>query len=369
MTLARSLIATATAMAASAFVAHPAGADPSDEVTQTNLVSDMPGVATTLDPNLKNPWGIAFAPDSPFWFSDNNSGLSTLYDGQGNIIPLVVTIPAAPGQPAGTPTGIVWNSTQGFQVPVPNSNPASTAASVFIFATEDGTIAAWSPTISVPNAETFVDNSGSGAVYKGLALATNSGGNFLFATNFRAGTVDIFDSTFKQVTSSGGFTDPHIPSDYAPFGIANIDGDLFVTYAKQDAAKHDDVAGEGHGFADVYSSDGVLLRRFAEHGTLNSPWGIVRAPYGFRQFAGDILIGNFGDGTIHAYPPSGGFFSETLRGPHHHPIVIDGLWGLSTGTALNSDADTIYFTAGPNDEADGLFGSLTPGAGHGGGHW
>ena len=369
MTPAISPIAAAIAAAAGVLVAFPAGADPFDEVTQTNLVSDLPGVATTLDPNLKNPWGIAIAPDSPFWFSDNNAGLSTLYDGQGNIIPLVVTIPPAPGQPAGSPTGAVWNSTQDFQVPVPNSNPASTAASVFIFATEDGTIAAWSPTISFTSAETVVDNSASGAVYKGLALATNSSGNFLFATNFRAGTVDVFDANFNKATPSGSFSDPHIPSDYAPFGIANIDGDLFVTFAEQDAAKHDDVAGEGHGFVDVFSTDGVLLRRFAEHGTLNAPWGIVRAPYGFKHLAGDLLIGNFGDGMIHAYPPSGGRDGEVLRSQHHRPIVIDGLWGLAIGTGLNSDPDTIYFTAGPNGEADGLFGSLTPSTGHGDGHW
>ena len=333
---------------------------------QTNLVSDMPGNARVPDSNLLNPWGIAFIPGSPFWISDNNAGVSTLYDGQGTIIqvpnaqgqpvPFAVQIPgpggSAPGS-AGTPTGVVWNPTQGFTV------GAAKSPAVFIFATEDGTIAAWSPSVDRFHAILAADNSqgGNGAVYKGLALAPNSKGVFLFATNFRAGTIDVFDRAFKQVQLDGPFADPNIPAGYAPFGISVIDGDLFVTYALQDAQKHDDVAGEGHGFVDVFDTDGHLLRRFATRGALNSPWGVTRTSYAFGRFSGDILVGNFGDGRISAFSSHGELLGQ-LRDPRGQAIVIDGLWGLKFGGALASNPDALYFTAGINDEKGGLFGAL-----------
>lgn len=342
--------------------AMPATAS-AETVTQTNLVSNVPGVAKVLDKNLQNPWGIAFGPGDAFWFSDNNSGLSTLYDGQGNIVPLVVTVPAAPGQKTGTPSGIVANPTFGnptpdFQVAVPDSSPATTVAAPFIFDSEDGTISAWAPSVGLTKAVTVVNNSAAGAVYKGLAFATASSGNHLYATNFRAGTVEAYDGSFKRATLPGSFTDREIPRGYAPFGIANIDGDLYVTYAKQDAAKHDDVPGAGHGFVDVFSADGVLLKRFATRGALDSPWGIVRAPFGFGKLGGKILIGNFGNGWINVFPASGGASTGSLMVKSGNALAIDGLWGLTTGTAANSDPEKIYFTAGPKHETNGLFGSL-----------
>jgi uncharacterized protein (TIGR03118 family) len=346
----------------------------------TPLVSDLPG-ANVKDPNLKNAWGVTFSPAaSPFWISDNATGLATLYDGDGTIVKVVVTIPcpttAGQGSSCPTtaaPTGTVWNpTTAGFLV------PGTTTASHFIFATEDGTISAWAggtaATIDVNNAT--VPNPTNGAVYKGLAVGVNvngvivNGGTsptfvFLYATNFRAGTIDVFDAGFNQVTPGtpgkidGSFTDPNIPAGFAPFGIQNINGDLFVTYAKQNAVKHDDVAGPGNGFVDVFDTNGFLLRRFARRGPLNSPWGVARASFAFGQFSGDILVGNFGNGKINVFD-SGGHFIDELDDPSGKALVIDGLWTLTLGGGAKSSSDTLFFTAGPNGETDGLFGTITP---------
>jgi uncharacterized protein (TIGR03118 family) len=273
--------------------------------------------------------------------------------------------PNHPPNPApAAPTGLVWNPTTnvttGFLVPGTNL-PAS-----FIWDTEDGTIAAWTGGLTpADQAVLAVDNS-PGAVYKGLVFATNVHGVFLYAANFRAGTIDVFagngSAGFRPATPQeidGDFTDPKIPAGYAPFGIQNIDGDLFVTYAKQNAEKHDDVAGPGNGFVDVFDTDGHLLRRFASRGALNSPWGVTRASFAFGRFSGDILIGNFGDGKINAFD-SDGNFPATLKDAKGKPLVIDGLWNLALGGGRNSSSDTLYFTAGPNDEKDGLFGTITP---------
>lgn len=350
----------------------------------TNLTADLPGVAPNTDPALRNAWGVAFTPAaSPFWIADNASGCSTLYDGTGAKVALQVAIPLPDNsvpttacQPASSqtnprpptpaaPTGIVWNPTTspttGFLVPG-TSIPAS-----FIFDTEDGTLSAWAGTIPDPSrAVIAVDNSGSGAVYKGLVTGVNAHGVFLFATNFNAGTIDVFapngSTGFRSATKqemTGDFTDPYLPPGFAPFGIQNIDGDLFVTYAKQNADKHDDVPGPGKGFVDVFDTDGNFLRRFASRGPLNSPWGITRASFAFGQFSGDILIGNFGDGKIHAFDSDGNFLG-TLRDLKGKPIVIDGLWTLILGGGRNSRSDTLYFTAGPNDETNGLFATITP---------
>jgi uncharacterized protein (TIGR03118 family) len=348
----------AALLAATALTSATAMAADGPTFVRTNLVSNLAGVAKTTDPNMQNPWGIAFAPGGAFWFSDNTSGLSTLYDGQGDIVPLVVTIPGPSGA-VGTPTGMVWNPTLGGPSPAFTVTSGSkTAGAEFIFDSEDGTISGWSASVDFPSSVIAVDNSTSGAVYKGLALATNASGMYLYATNFRAGTVEVYDTNFKPATLTGSFTDPDIKPGYAPFGIANIDGDLFVTYALQDGAKHDDVAGPHHGYVDVFSADGVLLRHFATHGLLNSPWGIARAPYGFGQLAGDILIGNFGDGHIIAYPPAGGTPIGPLLNKQQTPVAIEGLWGLVTGTAAGADPDMVYFTAGPQQEANGLYGSI-----------
>jgi uncharacterized protein (TIGR03118 family) len=325
---------------------------------QTNLVSDGALSAQTPDQQLKNPWGIAAFPGGPFWIADNATGVSTLYDGHGNIIPLTVKIPPPKGSPAGTtaaPTGIVWNPNgQAFLL---QAQPA--LASLFIFATEDGTISAWNPTVDLHNAVLKVDNSegGSGAVYKGLALATNSQGVFLYATNFRAATVDVFDSKFQPAKLSGAFKDPKIPAGYAPFGIALIDGNLFVTYALQDPAKHDDLAAPGRGFVDVFDTDGHLITRFASRGALNSPWGIARAPLDFGPFSTRILIGNFGDGRISGYTSSGDFRGQ-LHNTSGHPVAISGLWSIQFGIEAAATPNKLYFTAGTNKEADGVFGSL-----------
>jgi len=345
------------ALAAAACFTTAVHADSDDfAYQQKNLVSDGAVQASTTDGHLKNPWGIVAFPGGPFWISDNGTGFSTLYDGKGDIVPLIVTIPPPANSPSGTPatpTGVVWNPNgQAFLL-------APGQAALFIFATEDGTIAAWNATVNRNAAVLKVDNSqgGNGAVYKGLALATNSHGVFLYATNFRNGTVDVFDSTFKPATLSGSFSDPRIPRGYAPFGIASIDGNLYVSYALQDAAKHDDVAGPGHGFIDVFDTNGNLIRRFASRGALNSPWGMVRAPLDFGGFSAHVLIGNFGDGHISAFNSDGDFRGQ-LRYSSGRRITIDGLWGLIFGTGVAADPNTLYFTAGTNGEADGLFGML-----------
>jgi uncharacterized protein (TIGR03118 family) len=321
---------------------------------QTNLDSNIAGRAATTDPNLANGWGIAFAPGGPFWINANHSGVSTLYRGDGSIVPLVVTVPGPAGAQSGfvaAPTGMIWNPTGGFLV------PGSKTPGIFIFDTEDGTISAWNPAVNFTNAVIAVDNSQSGAVYKGLAFGTNASGNNLYATNFFAGTVEAYDSQFQSVVTSGNFTDTHIPAGFAPFGIQNIDGDLWVTYAKQNAEKKDDVGGPGNGFVDVFDTDGHLLKRFAAHGALNSPWGLARAPYGFGQFSGEILVGNFKDGRINAFDTRGNF-RGTLRRPSGQPVVIEGLWALSFGGGAKSSPESLFFTAGPDDEANGLFGVI-----------
>jgi len=342
---------------------------------QQNLVSNISGAAPTTDPNLQNAWGVAFAPGSPFWVNDNNAGLATLYLGNGTIvdfpgtkIPFAVVIPGPTGSPAGfqaAPTGMVWNPTAGFAVT--DSATGAKLPSNFIFDTEDGTISAWAFALTdKTHAILVVDNSAvpnaaNGAVYKGLAFGTNAKGNFIFATNFRAGTVEAYDQTFTQTKLDGSFADPGIPAGFAPFGIRNVDGDLFVTYAKQDGPKHDDVKGAGNGFVDVFDTDGHLLRRFATRGSLNSPWGITRSSYGFGQFSGDVLIGNFGDGRINVFDSRGRFLDQ-LEGAKGRPITIDGLWTLTFGGGAGSSPDVLYFAAGPNDEHDGLFGTITPAA-------
>jgi uncharacterized protein (TIGR03118 family) len=346
------------------------------------LVSDVAGSATVHDPVLHNAWGVAFSPaGSPFWVNDNGTGCATLYSGNGTKVPLQVSIPLPgnvvpaascqpvdPNNPANpapaVPTGMVWNPSAAFLV------PGTKLPAVFIFATEDGTVSAWAGGLNpADNAVIAVDNSsspaaGNGAVYKGLVFGLSAKGGFLYATNFRAATIDVFGPTgsgglFTPATTDGGFVDPDIPPGYAPFGIANIDGDLFVTYAQQNAAKHDDVAGPGHGFVDVFDTDGHLLRRFASRGSLNSPWGITRASFAFGRLSGRILIGNFGNGRINAFDDNGRFIDE-LDDANGKPLVIDGLWTLTLGGGRGSSSDTLYFTAGPNGESDGLFGNIVP---------
>jgi len=325
---------------------------------QHNLVSDEKNTADHTDPNLVNAWGIAFNPNSFVWIADNGAGVSSLYDGTGAPQPLVVTIPPPTGtQGTSAPTGIVFNSTTEFIV----TKGALSAPAVFIFATEDGTIAGWAPTVDANHAILMVDKSPSGAVYKGLARAANGTDHFLYATNFRKGTVDVFDSSFNPATLSGSFADPSIPEGFAPFGIHNFNGNLYVTYAKQDAAKHDDVKGKGNGFVNIFDSDGNLIRRLASKGKLNSPWGMAMAPADFGKFSNRVLVANFGDGLINAFDVSTGKAVGNLQVSAGKNLAIDGLWGLSFGNGVKSQpTNVLFFTSGPNDETDGLYGFIKP---------
>jgi uncharacterized protein (TIGR03118 family) len=341
---------------------------------QTNLVSDVPGLAPAnpTDPSLLNPWGLAYGPKSPFWVSDNNAGASTLYTGTGFKIPLTmnpsegVNIPSPGGNPTGgAPTGIVFNGGPGFVVSETVNGTTKSGSARFIWATEDGTIVGWAPNVDFNNGIMAVDNSANptaanGAVYKGLTIATDSAGDrLIYASNFRAGTVDVFDSNFNPVTLPGGFNDPHIPDGYAPFGIQELGGNIYVTYAIQNAAKHDDVAGQGHGIVDVFNTDGVLEARVVQHGQLDSPWGLAIAPSNFGEFSNDLLVGNFRNGHINAFDLGTLNFRGELKDPQGNPIVIDGLWSLKFGNGFAAGpTNTLFFSAGINGEADGLFGSL-----------
>jgi uncharacterized protein (TIGR03118 family) len=272
---------------------------------QTNLVSDVPGLAAHTDPNLRNPWGTSVGPGTPIWASDNGAGVTTLYDGAGNARPLVVTIPAAPSSGAaatGTPTGQAFNTfdSSSSDFVISNDTTGQSGPAAFLFATEDGTISGWNPNVDPTHAVIAVDRSTAtdgagdvGAVYKGLTLVSTANGKFLYASNFRFGQVDVFDNHFNLVNS---FTDPSLPGGFAPFGIHNVGGHLFVTFAKQDASKHDDVARPANGFVDEFAPNGDLIRRFVSRGQLDSPWAVTLAPSTFGVFGGDILIGNFGKG-------------------------------------------------------------------------
>jgi uncharacterized protein (TIGR03118 family) len=322
---------------------------------QTNLVSDISGLASYTDPNLRNPWGISSSPTSPFWVSDNKTGVTTLYNGSGQPFPvgspLVVTVaPLAGLASSATPTGQVFNGGSSFDL-----NPNQPAR--FIFATEDGTISGWNGGTS---AILKVDNSASGAVYKGLAIGNNGSADFLYATNFQTGKIDVFDSNFAPFSLAGNFTDPNIPSGFAPFNIQNLNGKLFVTYALQNG-----VAGPGNGYVDIFDLNGNFQQRLISNGSLNSPWGLALASGNFGNFSNDLLVGNFGDGTINAFDPTTGAFLGTIIDNNGNPIVNEGLWGLKFGNGGNGgDADTLYFTAGiagnGSVEDHGLFGSLKP---------
>lgn len=322
--------------------------------TVTPLVSDGVVSSAHTDANLKNPWGVAFNPKGFVWVADNGTNVATLYDGNGLPQSLVVTIPDGKNGSA-SPTGIVFNSTQSFTV----TENGKSGVAAFIFAGEGGTITAWAPTVGPTNAFVMYDDGTGGAVYKGLALATVNGNNFLYATDFHNNKIDIFDTSFTKVAMPGAFTDPAIPAGFAPFGIQAIGSNLFVTYAMQDAARHDDVAGAGLGMVDVYDTAGNLKQRFATGGPLNAPWGIAQAPGSFGSMSGAILIGNFGDGTINAFNASSGQSMGQLNGPNGGPIVEHGVWGIAFGNDLNNQpSNTLFLAAGPNDEANGVYGRI-----------
>jgi uncharacterized protein (TIGR03118 family) len=327
--------------------------------TQTNLVSDQSGASVT-DTNLVNPWGMSRSSGSPWWISDNGTGLSTLYDGSGNIQPLVVTVPAADptSGASGTPTGTIFNGGTGF--PIAPGKPA-----LFLFATEDGTISGWNPGVK-PTSAVIRVNQSKRSVFKGLTSATvnlpfTGPATFLYAADFRRGKVQIYDSNFHHVSDmEDRFRDELIPSGFAPFNVQNIGGNIYVAYAQQDSDKHDEVDGAGLGYVDIFSAQGRLLLRL-EHGSwMNAPWGIALAPSDFGIFSHDVLVGQFGSGKILAFDPVTGRFKGVLRDANDKPLVNQGLWGLSFGNDSKSgNATTLYFTAGTNHEQDGTFGSIT----------
>jgi uncharacterized protein (TIGR03118 family) len=372
MNVRRSTIVFGVIVALAASIALSASADGGGIATrsyvQTNLVSDIPGLAAHTDANLKNPWGTSVGPGSPIWVSDNHAGVTTLYDGAGNPQPRVVAIPApasAGTGAVGAPTGQAFNTFDPTSTDFVISENGKSGPAFFLFATEDGTIAGWNPNVDNGNAVIAVDRSTAtdaagdvGANYKGLTLVNTPNGKLIYATSFRFGTVDVFDSHFNLVNS---FTDPTIPAGFAPFGIHNIAGKLYVTFAKQGPGKNDDDARPGNGFVDVFAPNGDLLQRLVSRGRLDSPWAVTLAPPTFGAFGGDILVGNFGNGHIDAYDPTSGELQGELSSAGGGPIAIDGLWGLRFAPATpGAGPNTLFFTAGLNDEADGLFGTILP---------
>ncbi len=324
---------------------------------QRSLVSDVAAIpAEHHDPQLVNAWGVAFNPFGFAWVADNGSGVATLYDGDGNKQSLVVTIPAASAGATATPTGIAFYGGSEFVV----TQGKASGPARFLFASEDGVISAWAPTVDATNA---IRVGGSdGAVYKGIAVSATGNGARLYATDFHNAKVDVFDGAFNPVMMAGAFTDVAIPAGYAPFGIANINGDLYVSYAKQDAARHDDVKGRGFGFVDVFDPEGRLVRRLVSRGDLNAPWGMALAPASFGQVANRLLVGNFGDGKINAYDVDSGEWKGQLHGAGRKPLAIDGLWGIAFGNGLQGQpTNTLFFASGPNGENDGLYGRLDAG--------
>jgi len=319
----------------------------------TNLVSDGPITAVVTDAALVNGWGLSAGPTTPWWVSDNGTNSTTLYNGAGAKVALTVAVP-------GGPTGTVFNGAATDFVITQNGK---TGAARFLFATESGMILGWSPTVNGTNAVTAVDRSAQGAVYDGLATLNDR----LYAADFHNARVDVFDGNFGLVATPGAFVDPKLPAGFAPFGITNIDGQIFVSYGKQDAEQSDELAGQGLGFVDRFKTNGAFIGRVVTRGQLNAPWGLARAPAGFRPFGGDLLVGNFGDGEINAYEPQpDGTYERVgaLRGENHKPILIDGLWALAFGKgalANNGPTDTLFFTAGPDDEQHGLFGRIRAG--------
>ncbi|HXH26903.1 MAG TPA: TIGR03118 family protein [Candidatus Acidoferrum sp.] len=368
----KGLLAVAAAVSSVLFLVPASGAAAfvPGVYNQTNLVSDSTGHAAVTDSKLVNPWGLVHNATSPWWISDNGTGSSSIYSGAGVSVRPVVAIPDPSGAAGkGTPTGVVYNE-------VSTSQPTAfvikkgtvSGPSTFIFATEDGTIAGWNKTVDGNNAIIAIDHSKTndghghiGAVYKGLAYGFNGGKPYIYATNFRFGVVDVFDATYHFVMS---FSDPNLVTAclsqcYAPFGIQNIGGKLYVSFALQDSAKHDDIAGSGHGYVDVFSTNGTFLKRLISRGLLNSPWGMALAPKDFGGASNQLLVGNFGDGTITSYNFFSGLPVGKLIGKSNQPIHIDGLWGLAFGNDhLAGKHNELFFTAGFGGEAHGLFGKI-----------
>jgi uncharacterized protein (TIGR03118 family) len=349
------LATAAVAMAAAVLVVGTAGGGIAEDIYNVqSLASDTSASAPVTDPSLVNGWGLSAGPTSPWWVSNNGTNTSTLYNGTGGKQALTVAVP-------GGPTGTVFN---GAAADFVVSQNGKSGAARFLFATEDGTILGWSPAVNGSTAIAGVDRSAAGAVYKGLATMADR----LYATDFHNGRVDVFDSSFNPVASAT-FKDPKLPTGYAPFGIQALAGSIFVTYAMQDAKKEDEVAGNGLGYVDQFTPDGQLVARVASGGRKNAPpnapWGLALAPSSFGVFSGDILVGNFGNGRVSAYQDRGGgkwVFKGQLRHGDETLVTIDGLWAIAFGNgAAGGPTTTLYFAAGPSDEAHGLFGAITAG--------
>jgi len=319
-----------------------------------NLVSDIPELADHTDANLVGAWGISESATSPFWVADAGKGVSTLYNSSGGVIPLVVAIPPAKSGGQGIPTGTVFNTSTGFEV-------ATGKPAAFIFATLDGTISGWNPTVDRANAIVKVNNSSAGAAYTGLAIGTSNSNTFLYAANFHAGTVDVFDSAFTAAMA-GTFKDAMLPTGYAPFNVQNLGGKLYVAYALQNADKSFAASGAGDGYVDVFDTAGSLVQRLISAGHLNAPWGLAIAPATFGDFGGDLLVGNFGDGTVNVFNLTTGAYVATLSDVLGATITIPGLWALQVGNGgSGGDPNAVYFTAGipgPDNGNHGLFGRL-----------
>jgi uncharacterized protein (TIGR03118 family) len=341
-------------------LALPAVAAPANAYIQHNLVADTPGVADVTDPNLINPWGIAISATSPFWLSNGGTGLATVYSTSATatitVAALKVTVPHGAGSTdtVGVVTGQLSNATTSVFL-LANGNKAS-----FLFCTEDGTISAWN---AGTTAQVKLDNSASGAAYKGMALGGTSAVPQLYVANFSAGTVEVYDGNFATVaTAPGAFLDPQIPAGFGPFNIVNINNKLYVAYAKQANKKRFDQAGPGNGYVDVFDMSGTLVTRLIAGGVLNSPWGMAIAPPNFGAFSNMLLVGNFGNGRINAFDPASGASQGALLDPSGSPITNSGLWALQVGNGKSGgDANAVYFTAGTGGELHGLFGSLQAG--------
>jgi uncharacterized protein (TIGR03118 family) len=364
------VIVTAGALTALGVTAASAGASPPGGYQQINMVSDQPGVAPLTDPDLVNAWGLSASPGtdatpgSPLWVSDNGTDKTTLYTGATsttvNKASLVVDITS------GAPTGQVFNSDSNPNDFVVTDAAGHSGRAVFIFASENGGIDGWNPGVGAtapPNPSTVTEvgvNNGANAVYKGLAQAVASDGHtYLYAANFRSGRVEAYDATWTPVELPGGlFVDTKIPAGFAPFNVQELAGQLYVSYAKQDATLHDDVAGQGNGFVDVFTNDGAFVKRLVTRGQLNSPWGLALAPASFGRFGGALLVGNFGNGKINAYNINNGARLGELRGTNNKPIAIDGLWGLRFGNGNAAKNGELLFSAGPDGESHGLLGKI-----------
>jgi uncharacterized protein (TIGR03118 family) len=342
--------------ALAAFVGPATAAPTANRFDQINAVSDLPGVAPILDPLLVNPWGLALSPTSPLWVANNGSGAATLYRGDGvggtpfAKVPLEVTVTN------GAPTGQVFNDTASFVV----STPLGSGPARFIFDSQTGDITGWNPAASPTTA--LVAAQSDDAIYTGLALLHTASGPFLLAADFHHARIDVFDGNWNGVNVGSAFTDPDLPSGYAPFNVAVVGSSVYVSYAKQDANGEEEIAGHNLGFVNKFTDFGEAVQRIASRGNLNAPWGMAIAPPSFGKFAGALLVGNFGDGKIGAYADSGNFLGF-LRDRNNDVLSIDGLWALLPGTATSGGTDAVWFSAGPDEETHGLVGVIRRPAG------